>query len=256
MVESNRRILQYSNIVTTAITILVNALSNTSLFAEKNVGEVSDSYPTLFTPAGYVFSIWGVIYTLLIIFTVYQFLRPQLAKSFTDRIGGFYALAGFANSVWIVLWVNEYIILSTVMLFVLLCSLIAIYLRLDIGKVKVSLKEKLSIHLPFSIYLGWITVATIANVAVSLFAVNWDGLGLSDVTWTVVMITVAIIVTLAVIFTRGDIGYSFVIIWAFIGIIVKQIEKQSIVLTAEMGVAIIAIGLIIKMLKDYRFRMR
>jgi hypothetical protein len=220
------------------------------------VGEVSDAFPTLFTPAGYVFSIWGVIYTLLLIFSVYQFLPPQRDKAFIDRIGGLYVLASVANSVWIVLWVNEYIVLSTVLMGVLLGSLVGIYLRLEVEKVIVSLKEKLAVQLPFSIYLGWITVATIANVAVSLVASDWNGWGLSAVTWTVIVITVAILITLAVLFTRRDVGYSAVIMWALVGIIVKQIEIQSIVLAGGIGITIILIGVVSKLLWEYRWRTR
>lgn len=231
------------------MTILVNALSNTPFLGGKNVGEISDSYPTLFTPAGYVFSIWGIIYTLLLIFTVYQALPKQRNKPFLTKTSFLYVLGCLANIVWIILWVRESIIPSTLLMFILLVSLIAIYLRLGIGKSKVGLREKLAVHLPFSVYLGWITVASIANVAISLTVANWDAFGLSEVFWTTFMMGIATLVTLIVILTRGDIGYSMVIIWALAGIAVKQIETQSIVLTAGVGATLILLTLAVKLFK-------
>lgn len=131
---------------------------------------------------------------------------------------------------------------------ILLVALIAIYLRLQIGQSKVPLKERIYVQLPFSTYLGWITVATISNIAAALTAINWDGWGISETTWTLLMIIVALIVTIAVISTKKDVAFSLVIIWALGGIIVKQIENQSIVLTASVGAIIIAVALIVRMI--------
>ncbi len=133
---------------------------------------------------------------------------------------------------------------SLVLMFALLVTLIAIYLRLQIGQSNVPLTEKLCVHLPFSVYLGWITVAPIANVAAALIATNWDGCGISEVTWTILVIIIALIITLTVISTRKDVAFSLVIIWALSGIIVKQMENQSIVLTVSIGSIIIGIALI------------
>jgi hypothetical protein len=133
-------------------------------------------------------------------------------------------------------------------MFALLASLITTYLRLNIGKSNASLKEKLSVHLPFSVYLGWITVASIADVAAALVSVNWDGFGLSDVTWAILVITVALIITLLVIFTRRDIAYSLVLVWALVGIAVKQSANQSIVTTTEISAIVILIALVLSIL--------
>jgi hypothetical protein len=240
--------LAFLNLCATLLTIIINGLSNTPILGVKNVGEISDSYPNLFTPAGYVFSIWGVIYTLLIVFTIYQIFPHQQDKSFLDKIGYFYVIGSLANCVWILLWVNEYIALSTVMMFILLISLIVIYLRLDFGK-NISFREKIMVYLPFSVYLGWITVASIGNVAVSLVSLNWDGLGISDLSWTLLMILIATILTLIVIITKGDVGYSLVVAWALIGIIVKQIDIQNIVIIGGIGLGIILSALIVKALR-------
>jgi benzodiazapine receptor len=254
MSQSKRRMFQGLNVFATILTIVVNALSNTSIISEKSVGEISDAYPTLFTPAGYVFSIWGIIYTLLLIFTVYQVLPTQREKAFTETIGYFYVVSGLANSIWIVLWVRELIVASTVMMFVLLVSLLAIYCRLNVGKSQAPLRERLAVHLPFSVYLGWITVAAIANVAASLVAVNWGGWGLPAIYWTVLMIGIALIVSFAVIVRRGDVGYGLVIIWALVGIMVKQQETQAIVMTGGIGVAIVGLALGVTAFTAYRVR--
>ena len=122
----------------------------------------------------------------------------------------------------------------------LLASLIAIYMRLNIGKSAVSLREKLAVHLPFSVYLGWITIASIANVAVFLVSENWDGFGISQETWATLIIIIALLITLLVIVTRRDVAYGLVIIWALLGIPMKQSENQSIVIIAEVSAIIIA----------------
>ena len=135
-------------------------------------------------------------------------------------------------------------------MFVLLATLIAIYLRLDIGRAKVSLKERLCVHLPLSVYLGWITIASIADVAAALTAINWNGWGINDVTWAILVIIIALMIDVTIVIKRRDIAYSLVIIWALAGIIVKQAENQSIVTTAGISAIIIVIALILVKLKE------
>jgi hypothetical protein len=129
-----------------------------------------------------------------------------------------------------------------------LATLIAIYLRLNIGKSTVSWKEKACVHLPFSVYLGWITVASIANVAAALVSVNWDGFGLANDTWGVLVIAVALLITLTVVATRRDAAFGLVLIWALVGIAAKQSAYQNIVVAAEASAIIIAIALVTVML--------
>jgi translocator protein len=126
-----------------------------------------------------------------------------------------------------------------------LATLIAIYLRLNIGKSNVSLKEKLCVHVPFSVYLGWVTIATIANIAVTLVSIGWDGFGLSLQTWAVLVLAVVLLIDLIVIATRKDIAYSLVFIWALAGIAVNQSINSTVVLTCEIAIAVIAVVLAI-----------
>lgn len=236
-------LLRGANVAALALTVLVNALASTGVLNGKTTAEISDLYPTLITPAGYTFSIWGIIYTLLLIFVIFQALPTQREKPFLREISFLFVLSSLLNILWLFLWQYEHITLSVIPMFALLATLIAVYLRLEIGKSTVPLREKLCVHLPFSVYLGWITIATIADVAAALVSINWNGLGLDDATWATLVIVIATIITLAVIVTRKDIAYSLVVIWALVGIVVKQSENQSIFLTAGISTIIIVIAL-------------
>jgi hypothetical protein len=242
---ARRLFLRWANIVAFIITLIVNGLSNTTLIGGRTTAEVSNNYPTLITPAGYVFAIWGIIYVLLGVYLVYQALPSQKDKPFQEQISGLFILVSVFNVIWLFFWQNELLPISVAIIFAFLASLIAIYLRLNIGRSNVGLKEKLCVHVPFSVYLGWVTIATIANIAVTLVSAGWDGFGLSLQTWAILVLAVALILDLAVIATRRDIAYSLVFIWALAGIAVNQIANPSIALTAEIGITIITIALAI-----------
>jgi benzodiazapine receptor len=241
---NNSALLKWLNIVAFVLTIVVNGLAgSTTILGGKNTAQISDANPTLITPAGYVFSIWGVIYILLGIFVVFQALPSEQGKEFQKRIGLLFVLSSFLNIAWLFLWQFEYLSLSCVLMFLLLATLILIYLRLSIGKSKVTMREKLAVHLPFSVYLGWITIASIANVTVTLVSVNWDGFGISPETWATLIIIVALLITMLVTVTRKDVAYGLVVMWALVGIAVKQSENQNIVMITEISAIIVAIAL-------------
>ena len=240
--------LQVINIITFLTTVAVNMLAgSTTLLNGVTSGEVSDIYPTLVTPAGFTFAIWGIIYTLLLLFTVYQLLPKNRDNPFISQIGVFFALSSLCNVCWLFLWHYDYIAYSVALMLALLASLILVYRRLGIGKTAVSLKELAFVHLPFSVYLGWISIATIANVSVALTAAGWDGWGIADATWAVAIICVALLLSSAVLVTRKDIAYSFVVVWALLGIMTKQSGNESIVLASEIGIVLLlaAIGVTI-----------
>lgn len=237
--------LQGINVVAFIVTVAVNVLAgSTTLLGGVTSGAVSDQYPTLITPAGYTFSIWGIIYTLLLVFIVYQALPRNREQPFVGQVGVLFALSSVLNVFWLILWHYEFITSSVALMLALLATLIAIYLRLGIGRADISLREKVCVHVPFSVYLGWITVASIANVAVALRFVDWGGGGIDPVTWAVLVIGVALVITLAAIVLRKDAAYSLVIVWALVGIRAKQLETQAVTLTAEVGIAIILIALV------------
>ena len=242
MATKEYSVLKWVNIIAFALTVVVNSLAgSTTIIGGVDTAQISDANPTLVTPAGYVFSIWGIIYVLLGVFVVFQALPSQKGKEYHGKISWLFALGSLANIVWLFLWQFEYLGYSVILMFLLLASLILIYLRLGIGKSQVSLREKLAVHMPFSVYLGWITIASIANVSATAVSVNWDGFGINPETWAALIIIVALLITILVIATRKDIAYALVIIWALVGIAVKQSGNETIVLLTEVSAAIIAI---------------
>jgi len=222
--------------------VLVNGLAgSTNILGGKFTNEISDANPTLITPAGYVFSIWGIIYVLLGVFVVFQALPSEKSKDYKSSVGWLFVLSSIFNIVWLFLWQFEYLGLSVVLMFLLLASLISIYLRLDIGKTKVGFREKLAVHVPFSTYLGWITIASIANIAVTLVSVNWGGFGISSETWATLIIIVAMLIAELVLATRRDFAYGLVIVWALAGIAAGQRVNQNIVTLAQASAVIVLI---------------
>jgi hypothetical protein len=231
-------------IAATIVTIVVNTLANALPINGQNTGEISDRFDVYFVPAGYVFSIWGVIYLLLIIFSVYQALPAQREDPALRRIGYLYALSGLANSGWIFLWHYELFPLTVVVMALLLGLLIAIYLRLDVGRAQVPPTTRWLVHLPFSVYLGWITVATIANVTALLDFLNWNGWGIAPEAWAVIMLAAATGITAAVIFTRLDAAYGLVIVWALAGIAVKHAGTPTVGVAAWAAAGVVVLLLV------------
>jgi len=244
MVSSNHVVLKWLNIIAFLLTVIVNSLAgSTTLIGGVNTAQISDANPTLVTPAGYVFAIWGIIYVLLGVFVIYQVLPSQKGKEYMNKISWLFIASSIINIAWLFLWQYTLLSLSVVLMFLLLTTLILIYLRLDIGKSAVPLRERLAVHVPFSVYLGWITIASIANVSAMLVSVNWNGFGIASSTWASLIIIVALVVALLVIVTRKDIAYSLVIVWALIGVAVKQSGNQNVVLLTEASAIIILVAL-------------
>ncbi len=249
MKKTNSNLLSFGNIIAFAATLAVNGLAGTTLLNGRTTAQVSDLYSNPFTPAGYVFAIWGIIYILLGVFVIYQALPKQKDKPFQKQIGSLFILSSIFNAVWLFLWQYDYITISVIVMFALLATLITIYLRLCIGKSVSSRIEKLGVHLPFSVYLGWISVASIANVAAALVSVGWDGFGLGAQTWGIIAMGVALIVTLIVIIARRDIAYSFVVVWALSGLVFKQNTDPFIAVVAQEAIVVILVALGLSLLE-------
>ena len=244
MVANNQVLLKWSNIIAFVFTVIINSLAgSTTLIGGVNTAQISDLNSTLITPAGYVFSIWGIIYVLLGVFVIFQALSSQKEKEYTKKIGWLFVLSSIINIAWLFLWQYKFLSFSVVLMFLLLATLIMIYLRLGIGKSPVTLRERLATHVPFSVYLGWITIASIANVSAALVSVNWNGFGIGPSIWASLIIIVALLIALLVIATRKDIAYSLVIVWALIGIAVKQSGNQNIVTLTEASAIVILLAL-------------
>ncbi len=237
-------VFQAVNIVAYIVTLIVNGLAgSTTIIGGVTSADVSDSYPTLVTPAGFTFAIWGIIYTLLALFVIYQALPKNKEKPFLGQVSSFFGLSSIFNVLWLVLWHYDFVTYSVILMLGLLTSLILVYRRLDIGKTAVTIKEMILVHLPFSVYLGWISIATIANISVALTAIGWDGFGIEAATWAVLIIVVALVLSLAMIVLRKDIAFCVVVIWALFGILSKQADYENIFLVSEIAIAVLAVAI-------------
>ena len=236
------------NLLGVVAVLIVNGLANALPLNNLSTGEISDRFDVFFVPAGYVFSIWGVIYIALIAFGIYQVLPSQRQNPRLAKIGYWFLLSCLANIAWLFCWHYELFALSLVMMLILLASLIIIYLRLDIGIKKVSTKEKWLVNIPFSLYLGWITVATIANVTSVLDYYGWNEWGLSEQMWTLIMLFAVALIGALMSLTRGDVVYCLVLIWAVVGIAVKHslvsLVSTGAWLTAIFVLVIMVVGVI------------
>lgn len=242
---NNSKTLQIANIIGLIIVLTVNALASILPIGGLTTGEVSELYANLFVPAGYAFSIWAVIYSLLIVFAIPQakglFNSSQEAPAYVETIGWWFVISCIANATWIFTWHYLQIPLSVLWMLLILFALIQVYIRLNNGNTE----SPSVVRIAFSVYLGWITVATVANVSAALVSVDWNGFGISEITWTIIALSTGTLIGLTMIWLRQDIAYIAVIIWAFIAIAVRRqafaVPEEAIIIT----VIYIAIGLLI-----------
>ncbi|HUV16548.1 MAG TPA: hypothetical protein VMW28_08320 [Pelolinea sp.] len=230
---------QIITILVTLLTIILNVLANALPFNGQGTGEISDRFSILFVPAGYVFSIWGLIYIGMILFTAYQALNSQRENSLIDKIAPAYWIANMANNVWLFLWHWEFFPLTLIAMLTILVSLISLYRQFDKTDSPLTPSEVWLVKIPFSIYLGWISVATIANISQVLFFTGWNGFGLSPEIWTVIMLAVGAGLGILMLLRERDFAYSAVLIWAFIGIAAKQADNPIIVYSAWTAAGLI-----------------
>lgn len=258
MKKSQLKSLSILNLLSFVSMVIVNYLAVTLPLNNKTTGVLSDQYPNLFVPVGLTFSIWGIIYLLLGIFIVYQlvyaFKKDIQNSSFLEKIGILFFVSCLANFTWIFAWHFEMVPLSLFIMLILLISLIVIYQKLNIGRSEASKSEKYLVHLPFSVYLGWITIATIANTTALLVNLNWNHFGLSEPFWTIAVIIIGILIAFFMLFYRKDIFYSLVVDWALLGILIKRltvdmVTVQSIIIVVSLGLVIISLGIIIQIIR-------
>lgn len=224
-------------------TIVFNGISQTLPIGGRTSADISNTYSTYFTPANYAFAIWGVIYLLLLGYGIFQALPSQRENPTARRIGWLFVGSCILNCLWITLFQYDQIFISLIVIVGLLLSLIAIYVQLGFGRKGASTVERWLLHLPFSVYLGWLSVATIANVAVLGAAQSWGNLfGIAEPTWAAIMLGVATVLGLIVVITRRDAAYVAVFVWAFIAIVNKQTETPVVTTTALIAVAILLVG--------------
>jgi len=212
------------------IMIAVNAMANILPINGVSTGQVSDAYQNLFAPAGLTFSIWGLIYLLLAGYTLYHvglFQGGEGAESrgLLRKTGILFSISSLANAAWIFSWHYDFIPLTMLLMVVILVCLILI--NQAVGSARLSVREKILVRLPFSVYFGWITVATIANATVLLVSLDWKGFGLSEQTWAIIIIAIGMLIGAATAIRNRDIAYGLVIIWAYAGIYIKHTSESG-----------------------------
>lgn len=247
----NPKFLQIINVIAVIGTIVSNLLANILPFNNVSTKDVSDSFPNLFTPPGYVFAIWGVIYFLIFTFMVYQVRSNQVQESYLQEIGILYALGAIFNVGWLILFHYSFgnpglFAINTIPIVLFLITLILTYVRLGIGLKEVPLGQKLAVHLPVSVYLGWLSLATIANIA-STLNILIPAIPLeTQAIWTGLIIIVALVLTMLMLFLRRDFGYGLVVVWATIGIATgNSAAAYPIIYFAALGTALIVLAVII-----------
>jgi hypothetical protein len=240
---------QIITILATLITITVNGLANALPLNGQGTGEISDRFDIYFVPAGYVFSIWGLIYLGLIAFTVYQAFPAQRENELLKKIYPAYWIGSLANASWIFLWHYEFFLLTLIAMFTILATLL--YIQTQLSKVRSGMDrcQKWYVQYPFSIYLGWISVATIANLSQVLFYINWGGWGIAPVIWAVIMLVVATILGLLLVWREKDIPYLLVLVWAFVGIGVSQADTALVATSSQIAAGILALAVVITALR-------
>jgi benzodiazapine receptor len=228
---------QVLNVLGTVVTLLLGFLANALPLNGQTQAEISARYPVLFTPAGYVFSIWGLIYIGLVAFSVYQALPAQRENPLLRRIGYWYVASSVANAAWLLLWHYDLLVLSMVAMLGILVSLVVIYVRLGIGLVQAAPALRWCVHVPFSIYLAWVTVATVANASVVLYATNWGGWGLAPEVWTVIMMLAAAAISVLLNLSRPSLAWTLVITWSLVGIAARH-TSTPILMAPALALAV------------------
>lgn len=256
------RVLVLLNALALTGTLVVNSLANALPINGMTTGDISDAYPNLFVPAGLTFAIRGIIYLQLLAFSIYAmtmlFTRSSLQEgrlAFVRVIGPWFLMSCLANMTWIVAWHYLHVGLALALMLVLLVSLVAIYQRLRIGRI-VRPAEKFFVHLPFSVYLGWISVATVANVTALLVDRGWTGGPLSESLWACMMIFVAVGLGAIMLKKRADYGYAMVIIWACLGIFIKRFNQDEpawnmISIAALLGMGLLMVHMLVVALRRH-----
>lgn len=242
-----KKILQIANGVSLVFAIAMSYISNTGVFGGNTMKTVSDEYWNLFTPAGYAFSIWGLIYLGLLGFVLYTgrslFNNKEDNDPIVMQVGWWFVIANLGTSIWVVVWLYGYTLLSSAIMLIVLISLIKIILNTRMELDYHPLKRYLLIYWPFAFFSGWISVAFIANNAALLTKNNWDGFGISEVMWTIIMIAVAGLLNVVVILTRNLREFGLVGIWALVAIAASNSDKGSpdVVMAAYIVAAIILV---------------
>lgn len=257
------RLLAVINTILLVIHIATAYLTQTSLITRKDVAQVSDKYPTYFTPAGITFAIWGVIYLALMAFVIYHLARAfkKGADDHANReltmIGWNFAVCNLATIIWLFAWTNEQLLLSVILILIQLVCLMIIHHRLKIHNAHETMGNKAFTQFPLSIYFGWISIATIANISTYLTSIQWNGWGVSGVNWSITMLSISVMLAVWVINRKRNVFFGLVVIWALYGIMQKgkqvgSVEYEPIILVCSVGMGIVALACMFGIIRNLR----
>ena len=238
---------QATVVLSFVLTLVINGLASTGALGGLSTQQIATRYPIYFLPANFTFGIWGLIYLALGAYTVYQALPSQREQPRQRAVGWLVALTGLFNSLWLVAFQNTQFPASMLAMLALLATLLVIYTRLGIGRTPVSVTTRVLVTLPISLYLGWITVATIANASYVLYDAKWDGFGIAGATWAVIMLLVATALTVFIVGARGDIAFLLVVVWAFAGIWIRQADTQQVAFVAGGAALVLVIAALLSL---------
>lgn len=242
----NRKVTDWGgNIAAYALVIVVNILSNALPINGQSMPEISAKYPSLFTPAGFAFSIWGVIYIALLAFVIYQALPSQRSDERLARLSAPFKINCVANASWLIAWHYDLLALSVLIMLVILATLIVIYRSLIVDIERSTPVQHITMHLPFSLYTGWITLATITNLSIVQTANGWDDVGIATLNWTLLKLAIAGAIGATMVLRLGDAVFVAVIAWGAYGIAVKQAATPAVSGAATV-IALLALMLVIR----------
>lgn len=256
------RLLAIGNLIATAAALTLNALANIIPINGVNTGQVSDSIPNLFVPAGITFSIWGLIYLLTLFFTVYQlvlaFSQEESKQGLAARVGIWYILVSLGNAAWILAWHYRMIPLSVALMLLILFSLVVFYQKANPNSRKSSgIMETMAFRVMAGVYLGWISVATIANITALFVSMGLGNLWPGAVFWTIFLLITAGTLAIIIMFTRNDAAYALVTAWAVLGIFLKRQKldgPHEITVTAAVICIIILAAAIAQAIRNRFFK--
>lgn len=232
------------------VTVAVNAAANALPINGQLTAEISDRFRVFVIPAGYVFAIWGVIYLLLGAFTIDQARPSRAADPTLRRLGWLPALTGILNSVWVLLFQYEVFVLTVPVMIALLVTLIRINAITFADRARLDGAWSWTVRIPFSVYLGWITVATIANIAQTLDALGFDGFGIRSEALASIVLLIGLALAWTFVWRFADIAYGLVIVWAYAGIVVKEAQTPLVPLVAGAGAVLVGGLVLATILRD------
>jgi hypothetical protein len=259
------RRLAVLNAVSFALQLCVAFLTRFKVVNKKDIGEISDQYKSLFTPSSDTFLIWIVIYLSLMAFVIYHVANAWRKESDHPsnidlvKIGSVFAIINIASAAWLIVWVNNFLPVSVVLIIVQLAGLIIIHQRLKIYDHSRAVADKIFTQFPLGLYLGWITIATIANISTWLTSIHWNGWNVSAINWTITMIALSVLLTVGVINRKKNVAYGVVVLWAFYGILKKRmaVDEETflpIIWLIQGGLVIVGAACLFGLVRNLRKR--